>query len=232
MNEIIAFILAGLQITLFDILLSGDNVGVIALAIQNLNPKDAKKASIIGVSGAIVLRIIFACIVTLILKLSWLHIQLIGGILLLKITWDLVSQAANDKEEVSNVKSTGSMFKAVMSIIIADVSMSLDNVLAIGSTAHGNIGLIAFGIILNIPIIFFGSQYVAGLMKKHKIVIYAGAALLVHTAISMIFEDGLFSSHLNHLFSTLFPWAIAVGVMLLGFIKLNNSNASTQGKSA
>lgn len=218
MNEIFVFILAALQITMLDIVLSGDNVGVIALAIRNLNPKDAKLASIVGVSGAIGLRIFFASIVTVIMTVEWLPIKLVGGLLLLKITWDLCKDDCEEGEEC-HVKSFGNFWKAVSSIIIADVSMSLDNVLAIGGAAHGQIGLIAFGILLNIPIIFFGSQYVATLMKKYRITIYIGAAILVHTAIAMILEDRLIAHYFNHLFAVIFPWTIAVLTLMYGFYK-------------
>lgn len=222
MEGIVAFVLAALQITLLDIVLSGDNVGVIALAIRNLNPKEAKVASIVGVSGAIGLRILFASIVTVIMTLEWLPIKLVGGLLLLKITWDLIKHGHEDEkaEEGTAVKSGGNFWKAVVSIVIADISMSLDNVLAIAGSADGHIALIAFGIALNIPIIFFGSQFVAALMKKHKITIFIGGAILVHTALDMIMEDKLIMPHLNHLFAVIFPWAVAVLTVVYGIYRI------------
>lgn len=222
MDSIITFILAGLQITLLDIVLSGDNVGVIALAIRNLDPKQAKTASIIGVTGAIVMRVLFASVITVIMGVGWLPIKLIGGLLLLKITWNLMKEEVGEEGENGHaVKSSGNMWKAVTSIIIADVSMSLDNVLAVGGAAHGNIGLIVFGIALNIPIIFFGSQLVANLMKKYKITIYVGAAILMHTAVAMIFEDHLVQPYLSHAITASVPWALAFVILLYGFIKTN-----------
>jgi YjbE family integral membrane protein len=230
MEQTFVLLLAALQITLLDIVLSGDNVGVIALAIRNLNPKEAKVASIIGVSGAIGLRIIFASIITLIMTLEWLPIKLVGGILLLKITWDLISQGAEDDGEC-NVKSSGSLFKAVMSIIIADISMSLDNVLAIAGSADGNIALIAIGIVINIPIIFFGSQYVAALMKKYKITIFIGGAILMHTALDMIVEDKLIVPYLNHIFAVIFPWAIAALTLAYGVYKIKRMKVPVMVKT-
>jgi len=230
MDNIIAFILAGLQITLLDIVLSGDNVGVIALAIRNLDPKQAKTASIIGVTGAIVMRVLFASVITLIMGVGWLPIKLIGGLLLLKITWNLMKEDVSEEDGSGHsVKSSGNMWKAVTSIIIADVSMSLDNVLAVGGAAHGNVGLIVFGIALNIPIIFFGSQLVAGLMKKYKITIYFGAAILMHTAVAMIFEDHLVHPYLNHTIASSVPWALAFVILLYGFIK---TDALTQMRAS
>jgi len=233
MDNIVVFILAALQITLLDIVLSGDNVGVIALAIRNLDPKQAKLASIVGVSGAIGLRILFASIVTLIMSIEWLPIKLVGGLLLLKITWDLINQKDEDESQECHVKSSGNFWKAVSSIIIADVSMSLDNVLAIGGAAHGHIGLIAFGIILNIPIIFFGSQYVAILMRKYKITIYIGGAVLMHTALAMILEDKLIMPHISLVFATVFPWVFAALTLVYGIYKIkkldvNKVNVKTE----
>lgn len=218
MNDVFVFIFAALQITLLDLVLSGDNVGVIALAIRNLNPKDARLASIIGITSAILLRILFASIITIIMAVEWLPVRLIGGILLLKITWNLVNDGSEEDTNYS-VKGTDGLCKAVLSIIIADASMSLDNVLAIGGSADGHIGLIVFGILLNIPILLLGSKYVAKLMKTYKIAIYIGAAILVHTALSMIFEDRLISQYFNHVFVIILSWSVAALTVVLGVLK-------------
>jgi YjbE family integral membrane protein len=221
MNNILVFIISALQIALIDIILSGDNIGVIALAIRNLRSREAKIANIIGISCAIGLRILFASIVAIIMELEWLPIRLIGGILLLKITWDLVSKGYDDGRKC-NVKSPPSFWKAVISIILADVSMSLDNVLAIGGAADGHVGLIAFGIALNIPIIFFGSQYVSAIMKKYKIAIYISGAVLLHTALSMILEDRLLAPYISKTVALAVPWTAAGISIIFGFIKKLN----------
>jgi YjbE family integral membrane protein len=221
MNNIFVFIISALQITLIDIILSGDNIGVIALAIRNLRPHEAKIANIIGISCAIGLRILFASIVTVIMELEWLPIRLIGGVLLLKITWDLVSKGYDDRGEC-NVKSPPGFWKAVISIILADASMSLDNVLAIGGAAGGHVGLIAFGIALNIPVIFFGSQYVSTIMKKYRIAIHIGGAILLHTALSMILEDRLLAPYISKAVALIVPWAAAGIAIIFGLIKKTN----------
>jgi YjbE family integral membrane protein len=223
MNEVILFVISALKITLIDIIMSGDNVGVIALAIRNLDPKQAKLAGKLGVAGAVGLRILFTCMVTLILRINTIPFHLIGGILLVKITWDLMKQGSEEEHE--NIKPSGNLVKAVMSIIIADVSMSLDNVLAVASAADGSVGLMIFGILLSIPIIFFGSQYVAKLMQRYKIVIYIGGAILIHTAMAMIFEDNLIHKYINEIFANIFPWIIASVVLVYGFIKTKNVRA-------
>lgn len=213
------YIMPVLQIALLNIILSGDNVGVIALAIRNIEPSKAKKISMIGISGAIILRIFFASILTLIMNVEWLPIKLVGGILLLKITWDLINEDTEVQED-GTVKCEINFWRAVVSIILADLSMSLDNVLAIAGAANGSVGLIAFGIILNIPIIFFGSQFVADLMKKYKITIYIGGAILMHTALAMILDDRLIIPYVNHLAAVLISWLLALAVLVYGFHKI------------
>jgi len=227
-NSIAPYIMPVLQIALLNIVLSGDNVGVIALAIRNLDPKQAKKISMIGITGAIVLRIFFASILTIIMGVEWLPIKLAGGILLLKITWDLINEDDGIEEEGA-VKAEGSFWKAVTSIVLADLSMSLDNVLAIAGAANGSIGLITFGIILNIPIIFFGSQFVADLMKKYKITIYIGGAILMHTALSMILEDRLLVPYVSHLIAVILSWLLAAAVLGYGFYKVKQVKVSNVG---
>jgi predicted tellurium resistance membrane protein TerC len=98
--------------------------------------------------------------------------------------------------------------------------MGLDNVLAIAGAAHGSASLIALGVMINIPIIFFGSQFVADLMKKHKIAIYIGGAILMHTALSMILEDRLLLPYVSHLIAVILSWLLAAAVLGYGFYKV------------
>lgn len=221
-NIIIPYIMPVLQIALLNIVLSGDNVGVIALAIRNIDPKSAKKISLIGITGAIVLRIFFASILTLILDIEWLPIKLVGGILLLKITWDLINEDDIEEHSENGATAESTFWKAVLSIVIADLSMSLDNVLAIAATANGNVWLITFGILINIPIIFFGSQFVADLMKKYKITIYIGGAILMHTALAMILEDKLVIPYVNHIVALALSWLLAIAVLVYGYYRIRS----------
>lgn len=214
MGNITRFIIGILQITLLDFTLSGDNIGVIALATRKLSKDIAEKARITGAAAAIILRIIFACGITFILAIDWLPIKLVGGILLVKITWDFIKP--NHSEENTEVKATSKFWDAIMVIILADLSMSLDNVLAIAAAADGHMLLIIFGILLNIPIIIFGSKLVADLMNKHKIVIFLGGAILAHTSFKMIFEDKLIANYINHYFAAIFPWLMAIAVIFYG----------------
>lgn len=224
MDNLITCIIGAFQITLLDIVLSGDNIGVIALATRDLPEKYAKKASAIGVFAAVMLRIIFACFMTYILMIEWLPIKLLGGLLLIKITWDFIKP--NTKEESPHVNSSNKFTGAILNIIIADATMSLDNVLAIAGAAQGNIILIIFGLILNIPIIFLGSQYVSKLMKKYQFVIYIGAAVLAHTSFKMLLADKLLMPIVPDILEVLIPYIAAILTMIYGLYIIHNNTSS------
>lgn len=213
MDNLITCIIGAFQITLLDIVLSGDNIGVIALATKDLPEKYAKKASAIGVFAAVLLRIVFTCFMTYILLIEWLPIKLVGGILLTKITWNFIKPS--NENENTRVSSSNKFIGAIWSIIIADATMSLDNVLAIAGAADGNIVLVIFGLLLNIPIIFWGSQYVSRLMKRYPIVTYIGGAILAHTAFKMILEDKLIS-FIPNVFGVIVPNTAAILTIIYG----------------
>lgn len=218
MDSVIGLIIGALHIFLLNMVLSGDNIGVIALATKDLPEDLAKRASRVGVMAAIGLRIFFACIITYIMMIEWLPIKLVGGLLLVKITWDFIKPQHEEQadEQAEGAKAVKDYWAAVRSIIIADISMSLDNVLAIGGAANGRIELIIFGLVLSIPIILFGSQFVANLMKKHAIVIYIGGAILIHTAFGMIFEDKLIIQYIPHLVGIAVPFIISALTLAYG----------------
>lgn len=226
MDNLISCIIGAFQITLLDIVLSGDNIGVIALATKDLPEKYAKKASAIGVFAAVMLRIVFTCFMTYILMIEWLPIKLVGGLLLIKITWNFIKPGSED--EIAHVNPSSKFLGAIFSIIIADATMSLDNVLAIAGAANGNIVLIFFGLILNIPIIFWGSQYVSRLMKQYPIVTYIGGAILAHTSFKMLLEDNLLMPFIPDVLKLLIPTAAAILTIIYGIYIINKPVNSNQ----
>lgn len=230
MNGLISAIIGVLQITLLDLTLSGDNIGVIALVTRRLPPKSAKQASLIGIAGALGLRIIFACALTFILNIKWLPIRFFGGLLLIKITWNFIKPQKEEEEHA--MKDVKALKDAIFAIIIADISMSLDNVLALASVADGKIVMLIFGILLNIPIIFFGSKFVAYMMNKYEIIIYLGGAILAHTSVKMILEDQLFDKyvHLSPAINTILPWAAAIITILYGLYMIKRNKSASEGK--
>jgi len=199
------------QILLINILLSGDNAIVIAMASRNLPDHLQGKAIQWGTFGAIGLRILFTFLMIHLLHLPF--IQLIGGILLLVVAYKLLV----DKQEEKNIKSGESVQEAVTIIIFADLIMSLDNVLAIAAIANSNLLLIIAGIILSIPIILTASELILKLIQKYPIIIYIGAALLAWTAGEMILKEKLFD--VTKVMELLFLIGITLFILLLGGIK-------------
>jgi YjbE family integral membrane protein len=220
MNIFLYYLIAALQLTLLNLVMSADNVGAIALSIRDLPAQQAKSANLLGLSGAVVLKIVFCIIITAIMMIKWLPIELLGGLLLLKITWDMVK--TEDEDPSKEVKSSDQFWKSVLNIVLADLSMSLDNVLGITGIAKGNIWLVAFGLFMSMPILFFGSNFVTKLMNQYKIIVYIGAAILAHTAICMILSDGLVAPHVNGVLAALLPWLVLLAVTGYGFFQDKN----------
>jgi YjbE family integral membrane protein len=169
------YVIPILQIIWIDLLLSGDNAVVIALACRNLPPEQRKWGILLGAAVAIILRIIFAGMITTLLAIPYL--KLIGGVLLLWIAVKLLL-GEEEGEGDPNVSSPDKLWRAISTIAMADLLMSLDNVIAVAAAAKGSVGLIAFGIVLTIPLIIYGSTLILGLISRFPIFIWIGALLL------------------------------------------------------
>ena len=200
-GEILARFLGVLGV---DLLLAGDNAVVIAMAARNLEGSNRRKAIILGAGGAVVLRLIFAAIITYLLLIPFL--QAAGGLLLLWIAWKLVNEDPNEVEKVQAGEST---WEAVKIIILADVVMSLDNVIALVGVSGGNLLLLAAGIALTIPLVIFGSALLTSLLSRFPILVYAGAGLLVYIAVEMLFQDVFLHNYLEPLANV--EWLIGLG---------------------
>ena len=174
------------KIVIADLLLAGDNALVIAMATRSLAPKQQFWGRLIGTGGAVGLRVLFIAIIAWLLKIP--YVQLIGGALLLWIAWNLVKpQGSSDSHE--KVKDASTLKQAVGMIIIADVTMSLDNVVAIANIAKGDMTLTVFGLLLSIPLVVWGSSLISTLMTKHRWIVWLGGAILGHVAGGIIFHD-------------------------------------------
>jgi len=173
-----------LQIIWIDLLLSGDNAVVIALACRALPPEQRRMGILLGTGVAIVLRIIFALIIAVLLGIPFL--KALGGVLLFWVAYQLISSDDGGHGEVA---ASASLWKAVRTIAIADAVMSLDNVLALAAASKGNIWLFTFGLVITIPLIIYGSQLILGLIERFPIFIWAGAALLGWIAGELIADD-------------------------------------------
>lgn len=173
-----------LKIIWIDILLSGDNAMVIALACRNLPKRQRKWGIALGAGAAVTLRIIFMFIVVWLLALPFL--KLAGGLLLFWIAWQLL---AEDEESEHEIDASESLWRAVRTIAMADAVMSLDNVVAIAAAAKDSFMLVVFGVGLSIPLIVFGSSAFLWLMQRFTILVWAGAALLGWIAGDLIVSD-------------------------------------------
>ena len=171
------------QICVINVLLSGDNAVVIALACRDLPAKQQKAAFAIGAGGVVVLMTALTAVAAYLLTLPYLEI--IGSVLLLWIGVKLLSEDSEDGE----VKGAASFWSAVRTIIIADIVMSLDNVLGMAGAAKGHLGMLFVGMVITIPLILFGSALIMKLMSRFPVFITFGAGLLGWVAGEMAIED-------------------------------------------
>lgn len=185
-----AFWVAVGQIILIDILLGGDNAVVIALACRGLPPKQRRMGIIYGTAGAILLRVILIAFALALLSIPYL--KLVGALLLVWIGVKLLLPQ-DDHDEHGNIQSSDKLWSAVKTVIIADLVMSVDNVLAIAGAAESagqhQLPLVIFGLLVSIPIIVAGSQIVLKLMDRFPIIITLGGMLLGWIAGQMLYTD-------------------------------------------
>jgi YjbE family integral membrane protein len=176
------------KIIMIDLLLSGDNAVVIALACRNLPQAQRRKGIMYGVGGAIGLRIVLTFFAVGLLALPYL--KLVGALLLLWIGVKLLLPEEEHGE--GNIKAEAHLWGAVKTIIVADFVMSLDNVLGVAAAAKGNVGLLVFGLLVSIPMIAWSSQLVLKLIDRYPFIIYAGGALLGYVAGEMLVTEAMF----------------------------------------
>jgi YjbE family integral membrane protein len=161
------------KIVWINIILSGDNAVVIAMAARSLPPAQQNKAVILGSGAAVVLRIALTVVAAKLLALPYL--QILGGALLL---WIGVQLLGDEEDDNGEEKEYGSMLAAVRTILLADLVMSLDNVIAVAAAAQGSMALLMLGLAISIPLVIFGSTLMIKLMERFPIIIMLGAALI------------------------------------------------------
>lgn len=210
------------KILLINMILSGDNAFVIAMASKNLPRHLQGKAIRWGAIGAVLLRIIFTILMLSLLKLPFIH--LVGGILLLILAYKLLTE----NENTHQVKSGSTLTEAIGIILFADVIMSLDNVLAIAAVADNSIFLIIFGIVLSFPIILFASEFILKLMQHYSFIIFIGAGVLAWTAGEMIAKEErihhlLVANGISEMIIMIFMTLL---ILLLGGVRRTSSNTS------
>lgn len=195
------------QVIVIDLVLAGDNAIVIGLAAAGLAPEHRSKAILIGIGAATVLRIFFAAITTQLLQI--IGLMLAGGILLLWVCWkmwrELRTPAQREEAAAEALENTidgetphapaapprKTLAQASWQIIIADLSMSLDNVLAVAGAARDHPWVLVFGLILSITLMGVAAVYIARLLHKHRWIAYVGLALILYVALEMIYRGAL-----------------------------------------
>jgi YjbE family integral membrane protein len=207
------FWLGLLEIIGVNIVLSGDNAVVIALAARSLPQRQRRAAIVIGSGAAIVLRVILTTVVARVLALPYL--KLVGALLLLWIGIQLMRPG--DEDDGSAVQATSHLLAAVRTILVADLVMSLDNVIAVAAAAHGDLVLLILGLAISIPLIVFGSTAILKLMDRFPVVIKLGAGLLGYVAGEMLLSEPVLDPYdQSTIVHVLIPWVGAALVIAIG----------------
>ncbi len=197
------FMSAFLQVIMIDLVLAGDNAIVIGMAAAGLPADMRRNAILIGIAAATVMRIGFALIATQLLAITGL--LLAGGLLLLWVCWKMYEELRLSRHEHgavealagADINADGSiaggmprktMRQAVTQIVIADVSMSLDNVLAVAGAAHEHPTVLVFGLVLSVALMGLASSWIAGLLNKHRWIAWVGLAVILYVALNMVYE--------------------------------------------
>ena len=187
-----------LQVIMIDLVLAGDNAIVIGLAAAGLPKEQRARAILIGIVAATLLRIGFASITVQLLQI--IGLLLAGGLLLLWVCWKMWSELRSghehDLEEIERMNEDGSaprktMGQAIWQITLADVSMSLDNVLAVAGAAREHPTILIFGLVLSIALMGLAASFIAKLLQKHRWIAYVGLAIILYVAGDMIYRGGL-----------------------------------------
>ncbi|HEV7984034.1 MAG TPA: TerC family protein [Xanthobacteraceae bacterium] len=210
-----AFWLAALQIMGINILLSGDNAVVIALAVRALPPKERFWGMVLGAGCAAVLLILFTGIVATLLKLPYL--KLIGGLALFWVAVNLVAPQPHDEEDTP--EAVEDLWRAVRVVVVANIVMSLDNVIAVAAAAKGNYLLLGLGLAISIPVVIAGSALFLALLERFPWVVWAGGALLGWIAGGLLPDDAIVSQYIAKMYGmpvvpSLWPDAEAISGFL------------------
>lgn len=186
------FVTRLLSIVLIDLILAGDNAVVIAMAVRSLPLDKRRKGIFLGAGAAVLLRVVCTFFVAQMLQIN--YIKLVGGALILWIAVKLFVEGAPEDSHDGEATSIG---QAVKIIVVADITMSIDNMLAVGGASHGNLFLLIFGLALSVPLVVLTSNLLSMLMDRYPIIVYVGAAVLGRVGGEMIMTDPVTVSFLS-----------------------------------
>ena len=176
------------QIIFIDLVLAGDNAIIIGMVASKFPPEQRKKVIFWGIGGAVILRIILTLLTAYLLQITGL--RLIGGLLLLYIVYKLYVDVIKGSETEENVKVDNSSFlKAIWTVLLADFTMSLDNVLGVAGAAGDHYGLLVFGLVLSIILMATAATLISGWIKKYKWIAWVGLLAILIVAVELIYTD-------------------------------------------
>lgn len=196
-----------LEIMLINIVLSGDNAVIIAMASHKLPQKQRKAVVWWGTGGAIVLRLFLTIGAVYLLRIP--YVQVIGAVLLLYIAFKLLSE----DQSGTKIQEAATLSSAISAVLVADLVMSLDNVLAVAAIAGGNLYLLVLGIIMSFPLIIWGSSFVMHLLQRFPLLIYIGSGVLAYTAGDMLVNDGKIRQWLFHAHAS-YAWVVPIACVI------------------
>jgi len=207
------FLLGGLTLIFLDLTLAGDNALVIAMAVRSLPRRERRIGSAGGAAVAVILRVALTFLTTRLLTIE--YVKMVGGLFILWIALKVLVDASEPPDSAPAPKR---FYQAIWYIVVADLTMSIDNILAIAATSEGHLGLIIFGLGVSIPFVVFSSNLLADLMNRYPILIYLGAAILGKVGGAMILTDPLVVRMLHPSDTWLYitEGILAVGVVIAG----------------
>ena len=174
------------QVLMIDIALAGDNAVVVGLAVAGLPEQQKRRAIAAGIAGATIIRIIFGALTLQLLEIVGL--MLAGGILLLWVCWKMFRELRRPHDAAADGGKPKTLMQAMVQIALADISMSLDNVLAVAGAANGSFWVLATGLVISIILMGVAANFIAGLLEKHRWIAWVGLAIVLYVALKMIWE--------------------------------------------
>jgi YjbE family integral membrane protein len=186
MSDLKSDLLVFLQVVLIDVTLAGDNAVVVGLAVAGLPAAMRRRAIIAGILGATLIRVVLSLVAVTLLALVGL--TLAGGILLLWVSWKMMRELLEGPEEEGGLKPEKTLRQAIMQIILADLSMSLDNVLAVAGAARGRIWILVGGLALSVVLMGVAADLLARLLQKQRWIAWLGLAIVAYVAVMMIVD--------------------------------------------
>jgi len=224
-----------LEVILINLIVSFDNIGVIALAARGLNPKKANMARQVGIWLSLVLKLVFTLLVGWLFTISWLHIRIIGGAMLFYVIFGMIRDTGSHEHS----SKTTSFWRVIAIIVLADISMSLDNVIAVISIVADDAGRVTaqgmsvafLGLAISVPVLLIASEHIIRLINKHTALFALCAGYLGYIAANMIFEDALiedFFVHVNFHHATLLAIAVGAIVTYISWRIANSVNKAAQ----